>query len=109
MKKVVQPRGGFPWNRPGYRFSVGWPQGYEFESKEVAAAAEAAASGPSTKELLAAAGERGGSSIARSQVTDKMRAGGLEALPTGRGSLGVLSPRSNADVAKSDKLRRGGI
>jgi hypothetical protein len=81
-------------------FSIGWPAGYEPTTLERAKTAE---------ELKASGGSQGGSALARAQLTPLMRAGGLEAIQRGRGTLGVLSPRSLADIAKNDKLRRGGI
>lgn len=88
---------GKPWEAPGFRFSISWPPGYETEQS-----AEA-----SLQDTLSAAGKKGGKSTASTQVTDNMRAGGMEALPRGRGTLGSLSKRTEAERAKSDKLRRG--
>jgi hypothetical protein len=82
-----------PWEKPGFKFSIGWPSGFENGSPFEAS--------PTKADVGSKAGKIGGASRA-----EDMRNGGLASILTGRGYLGVLSPRTSAEVAKTDRIRR---
>lgn len=101
MKRVVKPEGGFKWEKPGFCFGIGWPAGYPGHAVDLPELTEV--------EKRSGAIHKGATELANTQVTKKMRAGGLEALPSGRGTMGPLSARSEAEIAKSDRLRKGSM
>lgn len=100
MKRLVRPPQGWPWEQPGYTFSISWPPGYETARRDEAATSAA---------RQAAGGARGGEGLARAQLTDDMRAGQLGAITTGRGTLPGIARRSQQDIDKNEQTRRGGL
>jgi hypothetical protein len=99
MRLPVEPKGGWPWNRPGFTFGIGWPEGYTGRGVEPAELTEF--------EKRSSAGHRGAVALARTQVTPAMRSGGLEAIPSGRGTLSGMGRRTETNIAINERIRRG--
>lgn len=100
MMRRHMPR---PWDAPGYTFSIGWPAGYEVPGVSPHDSTDRAFA------VASAAGQKGGGSTSSTQITEAMRAGELQAIPIGRGNLGVLSPRTVTEIGRNDSIRRGGL
>jgi hypothetical protein len=101
MRLPIRPPGGFNWERPGFTFQIGFPPGYSGRGVEPAELTEF--------EKRSSAGHRGAVALARTQVTPAMRSGGLEAIPSGRGTLSGMGRRTETNIAINDRIRRGSL
>lgn len=107
MKKPEMPADGWPWSKPGYRFSIGWPPGHEFTEVKGRSDADASARGTAARNAQLAKGVSG-TIVGLTRASDLRTEVYIAAKSQADARIKAQQVDAKANAAKKKNMSHGG-